>query len=180
MMTTPETPANVAEEAKSLYAQADYEAAANLFGRAADLYRTENAPLDAAEMENNRSVALLQHGDAKRALEAALGTPEIFAQAGDVRREGMAHGNIASAYEALGKVEEAISAYQKCADLLEQAGETEMRSMVMESLAWLNFRKMRMPQGLLDIQSSLQGVAKPSFKQQLYKAVLSLLRFTRR
>jgi hypothetical protein len=74
-------------------------------------------------MSSNRSVALLQAGDAREALQAAQGLERVFALAGDTRRQAMALGNEAAALDALNQNKVALEKYQQCAELLKQAGD---------------------------------------------------------
>ena len=125
-------------------------------------------------MANNISVAHLQAGDAKLALEAVEGTPAIFAQEGDFRRQGMALGNMGSALESLDRLDEAADIYQQSADVLEQAGADELRAHVMQSLSSLQLRTGRRLQALATMQSGLEGVEKPSPRQRLLKRLLQI------
>ena len=64
----------------------DYSQAANLFATASIAMRTSAGDvLGSAEMDNNRSVALLKAGNAKAALSASQGTEILFSQAGDLQ-----------------------------------------------------------------------------------------------
>jgi tetratricopeptide (TPR) repeat protein len=71
--------------------------------------------LNAAEMKNNESVALLQAGKAKEALQATDGTEEVFQKAGDIKRQGIAVSNRAAALEGLKKWKEALAEYDRAA-----------------------------------------------------------------
>jgi len=92
-----------AEKGKQEYELGNYLAAADLFSQAAQVYASMQDELNAAEMKNNQSVALLQGGNAKEALQATEGTEDIFQKAGDTKRQGIAVSNRAAALEALGQ-----------------------------------------------------------------------------
>ena len=68
-------PTTLAEQGKQEYEQENYLAAADLFSHAAQAYTLMKDELNAAEMKNNQSVALLQAGKAKEALQATDGMP---------------------------------------------------------------------------------------------------------
>jgi tetratricopeptide (TPR) repeat protein len=102
------------------------------------------------------------------------GTAAIFAAANDLRRQGMALGNRAAALEALERPEEAIEAYQQSADVLEQAGEDQLRANVMNSLSMLQFRSGRQLQALASMQNGLEGVKKPSPRQKFLKQLVNI------
>jgi tetratricopeptide (TPR) repeat protein len=103
------------ERGKKEYAKGAYLAAAKFFAQAGQAYENANDPLNAAEMKNNQSVALLQGGKADDALKATEGTEEIFAGAGDLKRQGIAIANRAAALEGLKKWQEALAEYDRAA-----------------------------------------------------------------
>ena len=70
------TPTSLADEGKQEYGKGNYLAAADLFSQAAQAYTSAQDELNAAEMKNNQSVALLQAGKAKEALQATDGTED--------------------------------------------------------------------------------------------------------
>ena len=162
------------EEAKAAYQKGDYRAAALTFEAARQGYESAGDGLNAAEMANNCSVAYLQAGDAEDALKVLEGSESFFAQAGDLRRQGMAAGNRAAALEALERLEEAAEAYEYSADLLQQAGEDELRSNVMQSLSTLQLRTGKRLQALATMQAGLDGIHKPSPRQRLLKKLLNV------
>ena len=106
-MTEQIVPLTLAEDGKKEYGKGNYKAAAGLFSQAAQAYASTGNVLDAAEMRNNESVALLQAGNAGEALQAVEGTEQVFLQAGDLKRQGIAIGNRAAALEGLKKWKEA-------------------------------------------------------------------------
>jgi tetratricopeptide (TPR) repeat protein len=123
-------------------------------------------------MKNNLSVALLQAGKAKAALEAAAGTDEIFARAGDVKRQAMAFGNQAAALEALKKPDQALEAYERSAALFAEAGEGEMRSIVLQSAAALKLRRGKMLDSALAMIGSVESTKKPNLMQRFLRFLL--------
>lgn len=162
----------LAKQAGQAYASGDYPTAAGLFAQAAAAQETGNQPLEAAEMRNNQSVALLQAGDARQALDVVQGTAAIFAGAGDVRRHGFALGNEAAALEALNRTEEALRLYQQSAELLKKAGEDQMRAQVMQSISSLQARQGKYIDAVASMQNGLGGVEKPTLKQRILKFLL--------
>ncbi len=168
------SPQKLVAQGKSAYKNGDYLAAAQAFQSARQAYESAGEALDAAETANNCSVAYLQAGEAEAALKAVEGTEEIFAQAGDLRRQGMAAGNRAAALEALERLEEAAQAYQLSADLLEQAGEDQLRANVMQSLSGLQFRNGRHLEALASMKAGVDGVQKPSPRQRFLKRLLNI------
>src|SRR3990172_10712540 len=95
------SPKKLADEGQAAYKKGDFISAGNPFRDAAEGYKLSGDELAAAEMANNLSVSLLQAGQAEKALQATLGTEEVFKRSGDLRRQAMAIGNQAAALEAL-------------------------------------------------------------------------------
>lgn len=164
----------LAEKGKLEYEQGNYGTAANLYSQAAQAYATAQDELSAAEMKNNQSVALLQAGKAKDALQATEGTEEIFENAGDLRRQGIAVGNRAAALEGLKKWKEALAEYDRAATLLERAGAGDMHSAVRKAAANLNLKRGRLADSQMDVYDSLRLVEKPTLTQRIMKFLIRI------
>jgi tetratricopeptide (TPR) repeat protein len=171
-MTRTLSPNQLQKEGQAAYQRGDYLAAAGAFQSAAESFGIQGEPLAEAEMRNNRSVALLKAGEAAAALEAVTGTEAVFAASADVRRQAMAIGNVAAALEALGRLEEAASNYEKCADLLKEVGEEQLRATVMQSLSAVQLRLGRQLDALATMYSGLEGLKHPNPKQRMVKKLL--------
>ena len=113
-------------------ALAAYEA--DRYDEAIDLFRSARSatddPLKSAELANSLSVILLKEDRNTEALDIVRGTPQVFEAEGDIGRQARATGNLASALEACGELDEAEKAYREAADLLEMSKES-----------WLNLSK---------------------------------------
>jgi len=164
----------LSKEAKEAYQRGDYVAAAKLFQNAAQTYSSNGDKLSEAEMLNNSGVALLRGGDGKAALHTLEGTPAIFAAAGDTRRQGLALGNLGDALESVGRKQEAAELYMQSADLLEQAGEDEMRAHVWQSLSKLQLKTGRQIEALATMEAGIEGFKKPTLKQRFLKKLLRI------
>ena len=81
---------SLAEQATQEYTKGELVAAAGFFAQAAQAYSSAQDELNAAEMKNNQSVALLKAGKAREALSATDGTEAVFQKAGDLKRQGIA------------------------------------------------------------------------------------------
>jgi len=177
-MSTEKTAEELAKQAKDLYAAKEYEAAAEAFLEAARAYQDANDTLTAAEMRNNAAVAWVQAGKPQNAYEAAEGTPEIFAEAGDLRREGLAWGNIGSALDGLKRWQEAAEAYKKAADLLKQVGAKEELAAVLQALSAVELRLNDPAGALISMQEAVENQPssiKKSILKRLLKAPFKLL-----
>jgi len=165
---------NLASQAKSAYEKDDYAGAAQLFEQAAQAFDVAGAPLDAAEMKNNASVAWLQAKKAKQALSVLAGTVEIFGEAGDLRRQGLALGNEGAALEALNRNDEAAQKFVASAELLEQSGDDQMRAEVMKALSALQVKTGKPIDAFISMQVGVAGVQNPTFKQRILKILFRL------
>lgn len=167
-------PTELAEEGKRAFEKRQFERAAALFREAAEGFTIARSELLAAEMKNNQSVALLQAGKAREALDAALGTDQVFAGANDVKRQAMALANQAAALEALKRAEEAIGLYERSAELCSQAGEGDMRAMVMKSAAALKLKTGKISEAAFKMLGVLEAKQKPSFFERILKFITGI------
>jgi tetratricopeptide (TPR) repeat protein len=173
-MTEVLSPRALVDEAQAHYRSNDYAAAAQAYLAAAQSFDALADPLTAAEMRNDASVAWLKANQPRAAYNAAEGTPAIFAQANDQRREGLAWGNLAAALEALRRFAEAIPAYEKAVALLEASGETEYRAYALKALAMLKLQTGKQLEALAMLDVSLGDMPKLNASQKLLKSLLSL------
>lgn len=164
----------LASQGQEEYGKANYKAAAGLFAQAAQAYASGKDELNAAEMKNNESVALLQAGDANGALQATDGTEEVFQKAGDIKRQGIAVSNRAAALEGLKKWKEALTEYGRAADLFEEAGEGDMHSIVRKAAANINLKHLNVYDTQMDVFDSLRLVEKPTLTQRFMKFLMRI------
>lgn len=165
-------PNQLAEQGRRAFAAGHYAEAARLFGDASRGFTLGRDASHAAEMDNNRSVALLKDNRPDQALEAAIGTEKIFESLSDPKRQAMALGNQAAALEALKRFEEALPLYEQAAGLFEVCGEREMRSMVQKSIAAIRLKQGKLNAAGMEMLGSLGSVEKPNFLQRILKFLL--------
>jgi tetratricopeptide (TPR) repeat protein len=170
------TPDQLAEQGKQAFGNKKFDEAVELFRQAANGYTLGRAGLMAAEMQNNMSVALLQAGKAQESLDAALGTDRVFAEAEDVRRQGMALGNQAAALEALNRYDEAIEKYDLAAQLFSQAGEGDLRSLVMKSSAAIKLKTGKVTDSAFKMMGSLEAKDNPGFFERILRFFLRFIK----
>lgn len=164
----------LAEQAKQEYDKGQFKGAADLFLQAAQEYENVKEGLNAAEMKNNQSVALLKAGNAAEALRATEGTEETFQKAGDLKRQGIAIANRAAALEGLKKLSEAMDEYNRAADIFEEAGEGDMHSVVRKATAEIFLKRGYIGNTQMDVLDSLRLVEKPTFTQRILKFMMRL------
>jgi tetratricopeptide (TPR) repeat protein len=174
-------PSVLAARAEKAYRSGKYSEAAGLFRQAAEGFTVGRNGLKAAEMNNNRSVSLLQAGDAQGALEAAQGTESVFAGAGDTYRQALALGNQAAALDALNQPDAALERYWQCSDLLKSIGEKEYRASVLKSISALQIRAGKQFEALATMDAALDNQKRLSVQERFLKKLLDIpMRMLRR
>ena len=168
------SPKQLADEAQRAYKRGEYYGAGRGYEAAAEGYQLNGDQVTAAEMLNNSSVAYLQSGDAQAALGVVKDTPAVFAQAGDLRRQGIALGNLGAAQEALGSKDAALEAYRQSADLLKQVGEDSLRANVMQSISALQMKTGHQLEALATMHAGMEGLQHPSPRQRILKKLLNI------
>ena len=164
-----------ADEGKLAFEAGNYDSAAAAFEDAAKGYASLNDPLNEAEMKNNLGVTLLKLGKAQEALDVVAGTDTVFAQAKDLKRQGMAVGNQASALEALKRFDEALGAYERSAQIFADAGEGDLRSMVLKSAAGIKLKRGKVTDSAVKMIGSLEAKAKPSIFDRILRFFIRLV-----
>ena len=167
-------PTALADKGKQEYGKGNYLGAAELFLQAAQAYMSAQDELNAAEMKNNQSVALLQAGKAREAFQATDGTEDIFQKAGDIKRQGVAVSNRAAALEGLKNWKEALAEYDRAAALFEEIGEGDMHSIVRKAAADINLKHGRITDSQMDVYDSLRLVKKPTLTQRIMKFLMRI------
>ncbi|MCZ2126759.1 MAG: hypothetical protein LC099_03175 [Anaerolineales bacterium] len=162
-------PKQLDEQGKRAFAQKNFSEAADYFRQAAEAYAQSASALDAAESKNNLSVALLQMDRAQEALDAALGTDQTFAAAGDVKRQAMAFGNQAAALEGLKRGDEALQLYERSADLFGSINEGDLRAMVIKSAAALKLKSGKVTDAAFKMMGSVEAKKNPSLFDRIVK-----------
>jgi tetratricopeptide (TPR) repeat protein len=168
------SPNVLADRGKQEYERGNYLAAADLFQQSAQAFSLTQDELNAAEMKNNQSVALLQAGKAREAFQATDGTEEVFKQAGDLKRQGIAVSNRAAALEGLKKWNDALGEYDRAASIFEEIGEGDMHSIVRKAAANINLKRGRIVDSQMDVFDSLRLVKKPTLMQRLMKFLVRI------
>lgn len=174
-MTVTASIQQLAREAEQAYATEEFELSASKYEAAASEYAQGGDALMAAEMANNRSVALMRMGRAKEAYQAAQGTEQVFAAAGDLRRQAIALSNQASALEGLKQYTQALQVYRQSAELLKQISEQDMRSYVLKCMSMLQFRHGKRMEALALMRMALECSNKLSLRERVLKWLLGIV-----
>jgi tetratricopeptide (TPR) repeat protein len=167
-------PGQLVEEGRAAYQKGAYISAAEFYRAAAEGFLAGGDERKAAEMANNSSVAYLKGGDARASLQAAQGTEQVFSALGDMKQQAMAIGNQAAALEKLKRYDEAMTAYERSANMLKEAGESELRAYVLQSISSLYLRKRHYLEAYAAMREGILGIQKPNFKQRFLKTLIQL------
>jgi tetratricopeptide (TPR) repeat protein len=169
------SPESLAELGKLAYEAGKFTAASNFFQQAEEVYKRSNKKLMAAEMANNRSVALLQAGDAQSSLKACKDTHLIFADAGDALREGLALGNQAAALKELGKKKESLELFKQSANRLEKAGDKKNLAVVHKTIASIEMESGDNLGAMSSMLDALRTQEKLTWQQKLMRKLFGLV-----
>ena len=164
----------VLDKAKQAFQQGEFKSAIKGFETAQEFFQKENDLLNAAEMANNLSVALLQIGKKKQALEAVRGTADLFESHDDPKRQALALGNEAAALEALKHFDAAVPLCEKSGQILKEIGENELAAHVLKSLSLMQVRKGKQIEGILAMHQSLNAEEKLTLWQRFYRWLLEI------
>jgi tetratricopeptide (TPR) repeat protein len=162
-------------QGKSAYEAEDFEEAAKWYERAAGEFSHLADDLNAAEMQNNRSVSLLRAGKPQAAYQASKGTEIVFANAGDLHRQAMALGNQAAALEGMKNDSEAIRLYQESNELLKKINEPDLRIYVLQSLSGLYLRSRQFFPSMAAMQAALDLKDHLSIRERFLKKLLQIV-----
>lgn len=164
----------LAEEGKSLYQSKKYLPAADSFSRAAEKYDSSGKTLLGAEMRNNQCVSLLLAKKPRQAMEAVIGTSQLFLEADQKIKAGMALANEATALRDLGEKESALDKFTQAGELFRSEGEEELYLQTMQSVSGLKLQTRNVIGALFSMQNGLEGVDKPNWRQKLLKNLLKI------
>ncbi len=167
-------PQQLAEQGQAEYLKKEYLSAAKLYKAAADGFLAAGDSIKAAQLLNDCSVAYFKAGNAGAALEEASGTDETLASSGDRKLQAIALGNQAAALEKLNRLDEAMERYEKSSRLLAEAGESELRLYVMQSISAIQLRRRHYLEAFAAMHAGIMGVKKPTFKQKLLKSLIQI------
>jgi len=162
------------EGAKDLYRAGKFQRAAEGFSQAAAFYLDKGEKLLAAEMRNNQSVALLKSKKPRLALEAVQGTDQVFLEAGDLLKQGMALANQATALQEMGEKQKAIDDFNRAAEIFKISGEKEMYLQTKQSLSALKMKTRNVIGALISMQEGLDELEKPNLRQKLLRSLLRI------
>ena len=171
---TPQDAASLEEQGKSLFRSKQYLEAADRFSQAAGEAAARGAITQAAEMRNNQAVALLLAGKPGLAEDALQGTSEVFRDAGDAIKRGMALANQATARKDQGKLPAALEDFSQAAEIFRDAGSSQLYLETMQSISALKLRSRDLAGAVYAMRSGLAAIPKPTWRQKLLHKFLDI------
>jgi tetratricopeptide (TPR) repeat protein len=162
------------QSAKLAFEKGNFVAGARTYRAIADTLRQLDRVQQAAEMDNNAAVALLQAGDYAGALILLEGVPETFLQAGDIHRQALALGNRGMAFDELGQVEQAAALYEQSPALLRQCGDFDHRLYVLQALSKVYFRQGKPLLAVTAMRAGVKMLPHPSPRQRFLGWLLNI------
>jgi hypothetical protein len=87
----------------------------------------------------------------------------------------MALNNQAAAFESLRRLDEALSAYERSAPLLAEAGEKQMRAVVLKAAAGLQLRRGQLAESGIRMIGVLEAEEHPSIFERVLRYLLRLV-----
>lgn len=167
-------PDELEAKGNQLYKSSRYDEAAETFQLAVEEYLIAGKPLKAAEMKNNRCVALLQNKQPREALEAAAGTEELFAEAGDQEKMAVALSNQGTALKELKKREKAVEKFRQAAEIFQKLGQTDNYLQVMQSISALELGNGNPMGAVAAMRAGLANADKLTIRQRILKTLLKI------
>ncbi len=174
-MTTPQNIEQLIAEAKAAYEAEEYSQAITGFEAAEQALKANGDLLNAAEMANNRSVALLKSSKPADALACIESTDQVFAQAGDPKRQAMALGNQATALEELGRTDDALAKYHQSVDIFKQIGESDMAALVLKRISSMQYRVKDRAAAMSTMVDALNLQSKLGLQDRILKWLLGIV-----
>ena len=153
------------------YRGGDLSAAESGFAAAQSDYQSQGDDHKAAEMANNRGVALVGLGRGEEAVRVVEGTAAVFAASGDQVMAAKATGNLAAALESVGRLEEAGNAYERALDGFRAAGDRASESETWQALSRLQLRRGDAFGAAASAQAALDSSPRPGPFRRLLRHI---------
>jgi tetratricopeptide (TPR) repeat protein len=162
-------------QARSSYSLGRYLESAGHYLQAENDFKDLGDEAMAAEMANNRSVALMLAGKPKEAFQACSGTDIIFSLHGDKKRQALALGNQASAAQSLGLKKQALALFQQSSGLLAELGDHETQVHVLKNISVLHFKMGQFASALVVMSAALEADPHPGIRERILKFLLGFI-----
>jgi tetratricopeptide (TPR) repeat protein len=168
------SPSKVASQAKKAFKEKRYSDALGGFYAAREGYLLDQDELRAAEMSNNLCVVMLQIDRPNEALKIVEDTPALFLEKGDEAHAAMAYGNLASALEACGNIDGAVSALQEAIDGFRRIDDQENLLYSAKALSELQLRQGKALEAVATMQTGLENQKGLGLRRRLLRRLLDI------
>ena len=168
------TSATAEEKGHAAYQAGDYQEAIRQFKLAHQAYLEQQELGKAGEMANNLCVVYLKLDAPQDALSIVAETPQLFMNLGLELQTAQAYGNLASALEGCGDLEDAEAAYIEARDRFAKLEDEEALSLTLHALSQLQLRRGKTLEALSSMQTSLDTSPKKGLGQRVLKKILDL------
>ena len=161
------------EKAYELFSQKKYQEAIIQFQNAISVYANENPqPETVYILRSDLAVAMTMAKQEKPALEILQDLLLYFSQSEDTYHTGIVAGNIAVAYESLGKKELAVKYFQQASECFEKINSKEEQYHSLHSLALLYLKLGKKFQAISALNSALNIKPNASFKDRVLRKLM--------
>jgi len=161
------------EKAYKLFSQKKYQEAIALFQSAISYYNNSNPPPEKVYiLRSDLAVAMTMAKQEKPALEILHDLLFHFSHIEDTYHIGIVAGNLAVAYESLGKKELAVKYFQQASECFEKTGSKDEQYHSLHSLALLYLKLGKKFQAITALNSALNIKPKASLKDRALRKLM--------
>jgi tetratricopeptide (TPR) repeat protein len=172
MNETDFNPQTAEEEGKRLFAQEQYQGAAERFLAAQQAFDEAGNELKAAEMSNNVGLAYRRLGKHQEAAQALEHAREVFVGQGDERREAQVLGNLGGLYSKMKRYDESEACFKRAIEVFEALDERAQHAQTLRAMAIMTFKRGSRSQALALYEEALYFLPNPNFLQRVLRFLL--------
>lgn len=166
------SPSDLKNSGIKLFHTDKFNEAAAKFTEAAEQYEAQGDVAAAAEMRNNLGVAHIAQKNYEAALDAVVGTPDVFRGLGDQLREAQSISNIANILENLNRLDEAAKLYEQAIAMFTELNERENRAACWKALSNVQVKQDKKLQALASMQAGLKLTPNLSARERTLKGLI--------
>lgn len=167
-------PQTIEAEGQRLFAQKQYEEAAERFALAQRAFAETGHELKAAEMLNNVGVVYRRAGKHQEAANALEEARQTFARLGDQRRQAQALGNLGGLYSKMKRYDESAACFQEAIGLFGELDDRARQAETLRAMAIMQFKRGQRSQALSTYEEALYFLPNLTFLQRLLRLLLKL------
>ncbi len=162
------------EQGKRLFAQEQYEEAAERFLAAQGAYAQADNKIKVAEMLNNAGVVYRRLGKHQEAAEVLEQACQTFVDLGDQGRQAQALGNLGGLYSKMKRYDEAEARFQRALDIFQELDERVQHAQTLQAMAIMRFKSGPRSQAFDLYEEALYFLPNPTFLQRFLRFLLRI------